>query len=508
MCRVGFSWCPSDAPRNISKLGASIPDDRPRVASYRKTMLHRGFVILLAILAASGALGQSPKAPTIFDVNKERAQRAVVTAGETLPEFDAGAPMMLLALRGVLADLKGPKLDQLRATYPLSPPLGDAGNAERVCTIHLFVKPGIVGKRLAIFRDKAADFIAVELDANTPDRAQLKRDAFAALYFDWPNYRRGFTPEELKDTIGQSFDLPKPFTAGRMILDKKNVGDRFLSGGASKLETDRDLENEKFSVRLPLNYSAKSPAGLLVWINASNVGQTPPPFVAALDGLNIVCIGAAESGNTRQVTNRQQLALDGVASASKSFHIDPRRVYVTGISGGGRVSSMLQACLPDVFTGAVPIVGLSCYEAVPSGTGKFFPAAFIRPKPELFNLFKTRRIAPMTGRKDMNEIEMQQAAAILQRDGIKIKLFDDTKMGHEMPTPAQFVEALSWVDEPYQTLRGNESQAAVKALEAYTNKHGSIPPKDEASRRLLYKVMEAGPWTEAAWKAAEFLNAK
>ncbi len=471
-------------------------------------MLHRGLAILLVILAATVAAAQSPKSPTIFDINKERAQRAVITVGETLPEFDAGAPSMLLALRGVLADLKGPKLDQLRATCPPSPKLGDAGNAERLCTIHLFTKPGPPGKRVAIFRDKAADFIAVELDVTNPERAQLRREAFAALYFDWPNYRRGFDPDELKDETGKSVELPKPFVAGRVILDKKNVSERFSNGAPSIYEIDRELDNESFWTRLPKGYSPKSPAGLLVWVNANNTGKTPQAFVQALDSLNIICVGADESGNNRLVFNREQLALDGVASASRQFHIDPRRIYVTGISGGGRVSSMLLGCFPDIFTGAVPIVGLSCYEVVPSGTGKFWRAEYTKPKPEIFNLFKTRRMAPMTGRKDFNEVEMQRATEILKGDGIKIKLYDDPKMAHELPPPEHFTEAISWVDEPYQTLRGTEVQAAAKALSTYTDKFGDKPPKDEPARKLLYKVMEAGPWTDAAWKAADLLGAK
>src|SRR5262249_155487 len=147
---------------------------------------------------------------------------------------------------------------------------------------------------------------------------------------------------------------------------------------------------------------------------------------------------------------------------------------------------------PDVFTGNVPIVGLSCYENVPNGTGRFFPASILKPKPEIFTILKTRRMAPMTGRKDFNEVEMQQASAILRLDGLSIKLFDDTKMGHELPVPEHFLEALSWVDEPAKTKLATERDAAAKALEAYTTKHNSDPPKDEPSRRLLYKVMEVG----------------
>lgn len=470
-------------------------------------MLTRGFATLAAALMVAAPAFAQPGKSTIFDVAKERAQRAIVTASDTLPELDSNLPVMGLNLSGAITELKGPKLDQLRATVPSNPMLGDAGNAERLCTIHLFARAGSSPKRVAIFRDKKAEFIAVELDSEKPERCQLKRDAFAATYFEWPNYRGVYEPELVKEPLGQVFEFAAPFTAGRFVMDAKTVGERFLSGGTSKLEADRVLDDEKFSVRLPRRYSPRNPAGLLVWISPMNTGVTPQCFIAALDDLNIICIGAHESGNNRQVTNRYQLAFDALACASQRFHVDPKRVYVTGMSGGGRVSSMLQMCFPDIFTGAVPIVGLSCYENVPSGTGPMvWPAAFSKPKPEMFNLSKTRRLAPITGRKDFNEVEMQRATAILKRDGMHIKLLDDAKLGHEMPTTEQFLECLTWVDEPNVVKRDAEKVAAEKAMEPYTAKYGAAAVKDEQGRRLLYKVMEAGPWTTPAWQAAERLG--
>src|SRR5436190_9817436 len=154
-----------------------------------------------------------------------------------------------------------------------------------------------------------------------------------------------------------------------------------MGGRKATIEgAERDLEEEKFSVRLPRGYGPRQPAGLLVWVDAGPSGRPPAPFAAALDELGIACIGAGSSGNNRLVSTRYQLALDAVATAERKFHIDPRRLYVTGVSGGGRVSSMLLGCFPEVFAGAVPIVGISFYENVPIGTGKFWPAGYGKPK--------------------------------------------------------------------------------------------------------------------------------
>jgi hypothetical protein len=93
----------------------------------------------------------------------------------------------------------------------------------------------------------------------------------------------------------------------------------------------------------------------------------------------------------------------------------------------------------------------------------------------------------------------------MQRDGLQVKLFEDPKMGHELPKPEQFLAALMWVDEPYRKVRDAEQAAAKKAMDACRGRFkGKMP--DAAGERVLWKVMEAGAWTEGAWEAAGILG--
>lgn len=461
--------------------------------------------MLAATLACCTVAAARQAGGGLFDVGKEKAVRAVVTIGEEWKDFESGEPPMALALRGVLADLKTSKLDQLRACLPANPMLGDAGGAERLCTVHLIPKGGAPVRKVAIVRSKSGGYIALESEGEHPRRAELKKDAVAALLAEWPAYRGSFEPST--EPLGRVFELEPPYVAGRFIVDKKTIAERFNGGASSSLEgADRDLSKEKFNIRLPQGYSPRSPAGLLVWVNAMNSGAPPEVFWPALDELNIICIGANDSGNNRHVSNREQLALDAVATAARRYHIDSRRVYITGISGGGRVSSMMTACFPDVFTGAVPIVGLACYENVPNGTGRFYRAGFAKPRADLFALFKTRRVAPITGRKDFNQVEIEQAAAIMKLDGVSIRVFQEVKLGHELPPPALFADAIRWVDEPAIDMRKARADGAEKSMAAYTAKYGEVAPRDDAGRKMLLKVMETGPWTEASWKAGKLLN--
>jgi len=235
-------------------------------------------------------------------------------------------------------------------------------------------------------------------------------------------------------------------------------------------------------------------------------GQPPDVFAPALDALGIICVGAAGSGNDRYVVDRYQLALDAVATATARYHIDPRRIYVTGISGGARVASILQGCFPDIFTGSAPIVGLEFYENVPLGTGKWVRAGYLQPPGPLFRLLRERPIAPITGPHDGNYNSIKSATYLMEKDGMRVHLFEYPGMGHEMPTPERFTEALVWVDNVYQRARRAEIDAAAGAMEVYDKRWKGQPPPDDAAREALVRVTREGPWTEQAWRAAELLG--
>lgn len=501
-------------------------------------MLTRLVLVLLALLSTPDLLLARPDG--IFDLKKEKALRAVLTVGDSLPDTlsttalpPAASPVvMLLNLEGVLAVLTSKELSQLASTPHASSKMLDArGDLRRLCVVHLSGKDKDVSKRVEILCGPDGIILAQELPdpsakpAATPRVVKLDAERFRQASLDWPRYRgefglsgpqassfRGLLDRSLTPsapiTPGAVSELSRPLMPAPMLLDQKLLGERFLAGRRSSIPgADRLLSSEKMYLRPPASYDARRPVGLLVWINAGNEGGPPQVFTKACDELGIACVGIANVGNDRPVANRYQLALDAVFAASTRLHVDPRRVYVTGISGGGRVSSMLGACFPDYFTGAVPIVGLSNYQKVPLGNSRYAPAGYEKPPEKRFALFRTRRTAVITGGADFNHPEIVAAAEQLRNDGVQIRVFDYDALGHQMPSPEQFLEAITWADQPYQETSKRESAAAAALLEKYTQKHGTGAPADEKSRAELVKVAEAAPWSDAAWKAVELLRA-
>lgn len=467
-------------------------------------------------------MGAAPAAPpeNVFDLGRDRPQRAYLTAGDVLPPVEPTLSPMLLQLSGVLAELGTREVAALSATLdPTLHPLDIRGDPQRLCVVHLEGKTS--RKRIEIFTQADGTVTAREMTESSHGNSgekerppvRLDRNRFEQATSAWPLYRGKYegTGGEGKagspDPPGSVSLLPKPYVPGRLFLDQQALGDRFLHGHKSNIPpADRILPEEKFFVRPPKDYDPKLPAGLIVWINAGREGAPPALFFPVLDQLNIVTIGAENSGNDRPVADRYQLALDAAATASRRYHIDPRRVYVTGISGGGRVSSILCGCFPDLFTGAVPIVGLSTYINVPAGPGQAWPAGYQKPPARLYALLRPHRIGTITGPKDFNYDEITHATQFMIDDGLNFRVFDVPGMAHEMPTAERFAEALRWVDEPYRGARAKEEHAASALLGKYTARGGEHPPTSGKERLELVKMTEVGPWTDAGWKAARLLR--
>lgn len=307
--------------------------------------------------------------------------------------------------------------------------------------------------------------------------------------------------------LGEVVSAPHPYRRAQVLLDSAAIRDRLNGGRRSNLpETQRYLPEEQFFVRLPVGYSARTPAGLIVWIDASPSGRPPEVFDLAADALNCIMVGAADAGNRRLSTDRYQLGLDMVATMKQRYHIDAGRVYVTGISGGGRISSGLVACFPEVFTGAVPIVGLNAYKHVPLGDGRFVVAGFGRPKASSWRLLRRHRIAPITGPLDFNYREMVSATRIMTGDGLNVRMFEYEDMAHTLPTAERFLEAIRWVDAAHSEARQDAVEDAEKLLAGYVSRYGQVEVGNEAQRKLLERVAEAAPWSPPAWRACGLLG--
>ncbi|MBL8745848.1 MAG: hypothetical protein JNK58_05755 [Phycisphaerae bacterium] len=294
--------------------------------------------------------------------------------------------------------------------------------------------------------------------------------------------------------------------AGEITVDRAALRNRFFSGGfeaPSPAKVKRD--SERFRSRMPRGYDPRTPAGLVVWISPTGSGTPPETFFEIADEMDLFVAGADAGGNDRPPADRLQLALDVAANMIAAYHIDARRVYVSGLSGGGKIATILLACCPDVFTGCVPIAGTGWWRDTPIAGGKQWPRLFGVPNAEARALLGSRRIAPVTGDQDFNHGPVLASAKQMEEDGVPVKLFDIAGMGHSMPPRDSLRSSLEWVDEPWRTVRNEEEARGRELMRQYRAEHGSAPPGDASARELLQRMTRESPWTEESWLAVEWL---
>ncbi len=442
------------------------------------------------------ALGARPT--DLFEADGRPARQAVVTAGDDLPADRPENAPMLDRLSGILADLDTREIARLRraaARFEGDPELIDTG--ELVGVVHLI---GRTGTERTELRWVGPDLVARSLDRDDLEPALLDARGIGDLMINWG------APIP---TGGEMVNWP-----GRVLMTDAVTTQRYLGPGRSRGSVGlppmgRVLTDEHFEVRLPAGYDPTTPSGVLVWISPRPdtwMRNLETLFGPVLDELGLILVGARNNGNDREILDRLQVSFDALESVRRAHFVDDARVYVTGMSGGGRISSILLCSFPEVFAGAVPIVGMNSWHVVRMDDGKYIPQQLPVARRERLAILKERRMRGITGDKDFNAFEMRERTRMFVEDGLQVVLDDYPGMDHEMPTAERFATALRWVDEPARARFAEGADTARMHLEQYKAEHGACPPQTDEAREALLRVVRAGPWSEPAWQAAAWLG--
>jgi len=462
-------------------------------------------VALACLTLAVEAAGADPD--RVFKIGGQAPVEAMVTLGEEPIDLPALQTDMGRALAGVLvASDRSTAAGLSRLIERDTRPRESTPIEERLCVVSLFASSdpaSPVAKRVEIGRTDQGWLVAREIDTEGDglDLARLDETRFARFSEGWPLFR-GEVGADPADPPGSFAELAKPYQPARITLDSDTLRRRVFGQAPTIEPLDRVLDEEKFFIRLPKGYDPSQPTGILIWIHAVPSGQAPlEVFEPALDDLGLIFASIENAGNTRELADRFQLVLDCHQTIASRYLIDENRVYLTGISGGGRSSSMLWACFPEIFTGAVPIVGLNSYDLAPTGTGKAWPRNYIKPRGQSWSLLRSHRLAAITGSNDFNATEISVRINAMQRDGLDVVLVDQPNMAHEMPTAETFSEALSWVDAVATEAAAQREVNVRKILER------ALASEGDARERLLTRVIDDAPWSPAAFEAYAALRA-
>lgn len=250
---------------------------------------------------------------------------------------------------------------------------------------------------------------------------------------------RGAARDDPASTRRETFDRRSPHSAIGAIAARLGWEQGVRT---SKLEREYDLAAESFEVGVPDGYEdGAAPYGLLIWVSPSPDGRVPELYFDVLARHRLIWCGANRSGNDRAPWVRVGLALDAVHNMPDRYRVDPDRVYVGGLSGGGRVSSMTAIAWPDVFDGGYYLIGSNFYRDVPADKGRFHRRGFMPPPVKYLRLAKDRsRHVLLTGDTDANRPQTQRNHDQMRKDRFRhVTYLQVPGMGHE-PPPAEWFE--------------------------------------------------------------------
>jgi len=220
--------------------------------------------------------------------------------------------------------------------------------------------------------------------------------------------------------------------------------ERFQFGGDLD-RWDYDLATESFSLYVPSDYDPDGePYGVVVWVSPFDSGSIPEALKSVFDERRLIWIAANNAGNDRHIFPRAGLTLDAAENIERAYHVDSDRIFVSGLSGGGKMAAMIAVDYPDVFSGAFPIIGVATYlEVRLETTPGLFVTRFPEPSRNLLRSAKRKPFVIMTGGGDFNREECRLTAAAYEREGFeRLHFIDIDGMGHEMPSPENFARGL------------------------------------------------------------------
>ena len=186
-----------------------------------------------------------------------------------------------------------------------------------------------------------------------------------------------------------------------------------------------DLTREKFAVYLPAGPMPKEGYGLLVFIAPWPELTRPQSWRSPLDRRGIIFVSAENSGNDVKILDRRlPLALLAWENVRMRYPIDPRRVYVGGLSGGSRAAEVAVLAYPDVFRGALLNAGS---DPIGGERGIYLPPL------DLFRQFQTARLVFVTGERDDLNLRDDELTRSSLRDFCvyNFEIRDAPKLGHE-----------------------------------------------------------------------------
>ena len=239
--------------------------------------------------------------------------------------------------------------------------------------------------------------------------------------------------------VAISVATPEPSLAGDDSVRTGKLRLTSTIGEIAGVDPARTVENVispdepvTWNVFVPESYEPRRPAGLIVYISPSPSGEMPRGWRHVLENGNLIWIAAEESGNQTLPARRALYALVAPMLAGKTYEIDPERIYLAGLSGGGKMAGMVAADYPHLFKGAIYNCGIDSLENHPTSQ---------------MDLFERNHYVFLSGTRDQALQETKRVHKEYLKSGVEnSKLIVVPNMGHRNPDSSRFALAIRYLD--------------------------------------------------------------
>lgn len=227
-------------------------------------------------------------------------------------------------------------------------------------------------------------------------------------------------------------DLREPTRTGEFQLTARLnevAGEKTAEVVATVMSPDESIT---WATYVPAEYRPEKPVGLVVYVSPTSSGKIPRRWKSVMDEENLIWIAANDSGNRVSVARRAVYALVAPTLAKMHYEVDDDRIYLSGLSGGGRVASMFAADYPQLFKGAIYICGVDFWGD--------------DPHPQI-DLIQGNHYVFVTGTRDFALEQTKKVHRRYLNSGVEnSKLMVVRGMTHENPKKSDFAAAIQFLD--------------------------------------------------------------
>ena len=199
---------------------------------------------------------------------------------------------------------------------------------------------------------------------------------------------------------------------------------------------DRDLKDYPVHIYVPDSYDGSKPFGVMLYMHGRRGdGKFYPNagYTKIMDKYNLIWVGySAYNGLYESFKgNHEKFNMAVLYNMKKYFNLDSDRIFMSGLSWGGRLTCQIMGTKAHIFKGGISMGGcgnLGFSEATVKGA-------------------ETSGVVIMTGDHDYNRKESYIGYSFFIKSGFKRAYYiQEPKLGHTYATSQRFEDALKLLD--------------------------------------------------------------